>query len=244
MAFAGLMSPCTSDAPWTASSARAQVEADPEQGLAGQRTVAVKQGIEGLSGHEVGPDAGPAVVRLGAMHHEHVGVADPGEAARLLEVVLAAGRATGGIDAPELERHVAPKRGVAGAVDEAEAARTDPFEHRERAPLERRFRSRRLCYRLPGLQDGDQRFKGRGQEGRSAGHGERGVLELQAGLGLEQVHDLRAQDLVAPAQLDDQRSARGGRDLEGGVEDPANALPALWVEVPGALHRSPPCSSR
>ncbi len=121
----------------------AQVEADQGRLLGAQRSLLREPLLQRGAGHEVGPQPDAAVVDVGAVHDDDVGVADPSEAARLLDEVATGRGRRGRVRAPELERDLAVEDGIVRPEHLAGTAVAELLDDLEVAPLEENALRRR-----------------------------------------------------------------------------------------------------
>ena len=126
----------------------ADVAPDPRGGARRDRTGAREQIFQRLSAHQLRPQSRAAVVLRRAVDREYVWVPDAREAPRLVDPVarcrvarsrqrMAAARR--GLEAPELERHLAFERWIPRAPQLAKASLAYLGQHVKEAPRERRL---------------------------------------------------------------------------------------------------------
>src|SRR5262249_11140655 len=112
---------------------RAQLGADQRPLARAERTLVAQPLLERAAVHELHPQAAAAVVLIGAVDRDHVGMTHAREPPRLVEPALRALERTG---AAQLERDLALQARIARHEHLAEAAAADAVAHLERAPAE------------------------------------------------------------------------------------------------------------
>ena len=123
----------------------AEVDADEGRLAGAHRAVGVEPLLERLAFEELHPETDAALVRVGSVDVDDVGVAQPGEPASLGDHRLFERRVFGTIRVQQLQRHLARELRIPRAIDGAVSAAADQLAQMQRAPLVRHRRGGQDC---------------------------------------------------------------------------------------------------